>query len=87
MTIVSSSPRSATRTFALDDSCIFKKRNAKDLARVIDFWIENPQKRKFYEQKYLEQAVVYEQTECMKKMEEMITEVYNEKQKAKSNIL
>jgi glycosyltransferase involved in cell wall biosynthesis len=87
MTIVSSSPRSATRTFALDDSCIFKKRNAKDLARVIDFWIENPQKRKFYEQKYLEQAVVYDQTECMKKMEEMITEVYNEKQKAKSNIL
>ena len=87
MTIVSSSPRSATRTFALDDSCIFKKRNAKDLARVIDFWIENPQKRNFYEQKYLEQAVVYEQTECMKKMEEMITEVYNEKQKAKSNIL
>jgi glycosyltransferase involved in cell wall biosynthesis len=87
MTIVSSSPRSATRTFALDDSCIFKKRNAKDLARVIDFWIEHPQKRKFYEQKYLEQAVVYEQTECMKKMEEMITEVYNEKQKAKSNIL
>jgi glycosyltransferase involved in cell wall biosynthesis len=87
MTIVSSSPRSATRTFALDDSCIFKKRNAKDLARVIDFWIEHPQKRKFYEQKYLEQAVVYDQTECMKKMEEMITEVYNEKQKAKSNIL
>lgn len=87
MTIVSSSPRSATRTFALDDSCIFKKRNAKDLARVIDFWIEHPQKRKFYEQKYLEQAVVFDQTECMKKMEEMITEVYNEKQKAKSNIL
>ncbi len=87
LTIVSSSPRSATRGFAIDNSCIFKNRNAKDLARVIDFWIDNPQKRKFYEQKYLEQSIVYEQNECMKRMEEMITEVYNEKQKAKSNLL
>jgi len=84
---VSSSPRSATRGFAIDNSCIFKNRNAKDLARVIDFWIDNPQKRKFYEQKYLEQSIVYDQNECMKRMEEMITEVYNEKQKAKSNLL
>ncbi|MBE5732120.1 MAG: glycosyltransferase family 4 protein [Clostridiales bacterium] len=87
LTIVSSSPRSATRGFAIDNSCIFKNRNAKDLARVIDFWIDNPQKRKFYEQKYLEQSIVYDQNECMKRMEEMITEVYNEKQKAKSNLL
>ncbi len=87
LTIVSSSPRSATRGFALDDSCIFKNRNAKDLAKVIDFWIDNPHKRAEYEQKYLEQAVIFSQAECMKKMEEMIMEVYHEKQKSKSNIL
>lgn len=87
LTIVSSSARSATRNFAIDNSCIFKSRNAKDLARVIDFWIENPDKRQQYADKYLQQAVVYGQDYCMKKMEEMIREVYNEKQKAKSNIL
>lgn len=87
LTIVSSSARSATRNFAIDNSCIFKSRNAKDLARVIDFWIENPDKRRQYADKYLQQAVVYGQDYCMKKMEEMIREVYNEKQKAKSNIL
>ncbi len=86
LTIVSSSPRSATRGFALDNSCIFENRNAKDLARVIDYWIDNPKKKADYEQKYLEQAVIYNQNECMKKMEEMIMEVHNEKQ-AKSNLL
>lgn len=87
LTIVSSSPRSATCGFALDEKCIFKNRNPKDLARVIDYWIEHPQERAEYEKRYLEQATVYEQTECMKKTEEMMVEVYNEKQRTKNNIL
>lgn len=87
LTVVSSSPLSATREFALDEKCIFKNRNPKDLARVIDYWIEHPEERKQYEQRYLEKAVVYDQTECMKKMEKMIMEVYNEKQTAKNSLL
>lgn len=74
MTIVSDSRNSATRNFAIDEKCIFKHKNAKDLARVIDYWIDNPAEREEYERKYLESAVVYRQEDCMKKMGEMILE-------------
>ena len=74
LTIVSDSKLSATRYFAIDDSCIFKNRDEKDLARVLDYWIENPEKRAEYADKYLNSAVAYNQTECMKRMEKMIFE-------------
>ncbi|MCR4660941.1 MAG: glycosyltransferase [Clostridia bacterium] len=72
LTIVSDSKLSATRHFAVDDSCIFKSRDEKDLARVLDYWIENPEKRKEYADKYLNSAVAYKLSECMKRMENMI---------------
>ena len=75
LTIVSDSALSATKEFAIDDKCIFKKRNPKDLARVIDYWIEHPQEKKEYEQKYLESSKVFNQNECMKQMEAMMKEV------------
>lgn len=77
LTIVSDSKLSATKEFAVDEKCIFKNRNPKDLARVIDYWIDHPKERKQYEQKYLEHAIVFNQDECMKKMEEMIVDVDN----------
>ena len=72
LTIVSDSKLSATRYFAVDDSCIFKNRDEKDLARVLDYWIENPEKRAEYADKYLNSAFAYDQTECMNRMEKMI---------------
>ncbi len=81
LTIVSDSELSATKNFAIDEKCIFEKRNPKDLARVIDFWIENPELRHEYEQKYLDSAIAFDQNECMKKMEHMMLEVINEKKK------
>ena len=75
MTIVSDSKNSATKDFAVDDKCIFKHKNPKDLARVIDYWIEHPEERAEYERKYLASSVVYRQEDCMKKMGEMIAEV------------
>ncbi len=75
LTIVSDSTLSATKEFAIDNKCIFKKRNPKDLARVIDYWIEHPQEKKEYEQKYLESSKVFNQAECMKQMEAMMKEV------------
>lgn len=74
LTIVSDSKLSATRYFAIDDSCIFHARDPKDLARVLDYWIENPEKRAEYADKYLNSAVAYDQTECMKRMESMIND-------------
>lgn len=79
MTIVSDSRNSATRNFAIDEKCIFKHKNAKDLARVIDYWLDNPAERTEYERKYLESAVVYRQEDCMKKMGEMIEDVHEKK--------
>ncbi len=81
LTIVSDSKHAATHEFAVDESCIFKHRNPRDLARVIDYWIEHPEKRKEYEQKYLESAVAFQQDACMLKMEEMMQEVIDEKRK------
>lgn len=82
LTIVSDSKLSATKEFAIDDTCIFKHRNPKDLAKVIDYWIDRPELRKQYEQKYLESSCAFNQEECMKQMENMMkTVIQNKKQK------
>lgn len=79
LTIVSDSKLSATKEFAIDEKCIFKNRNPKSLAKVLDYWIENEDKRKEYEERYLKSARIFNQDECMKRMEEMIKDVYNKK--------
>ena len=81
LTIVSGSKLSATKSFAIDDKCIFKSRNAKDLAKIIDFWIENDKLKKEYEQKYLDKSIVFDQEKCMQQMEKMMREVINAKTK------
>lgn len=81
LTIVSNSPRAATRGFAVDEKCIFENRNPRSLAKVIDYWIEHPDERREYEMRYLESAVVLRQDECMRAMEAMMLEVANGKKK------
>ena len=86
MTIVSDSKLSATKEFAIDEKCVFKNRNVKSLAKTIDYWLDNETERKLYEKKYLESAKVFNQDECMKRMEQMIFEVSNnKKQKPNDN--
>lgn len=75
LTIVSNSKLSATKEFAIDEKCIFKNRSPRSLASVIDYWIEHPEEKAKYEQKYLESSIVFNQEECMKKMENMLFEV------------
>ena len=72
LTIVSDSNESATSGFAVDDRCIFKCRNPKDLARVIDYWIDNPAEAQIVADKYLQSATSFNQSECMDNMEKMI---------------
>ena len=78
MTIVSDSRHAATGGFAIDESCRFKVRRPKELARVIDYWIEHPDARRVYEERYLNSAQIYEQDSCMRAMENMILEIKNE---------
>lgn len=75
MTIVSDSKSSATKEFAIDGKCIFKVRNPKDLARVIDYWIEHPVERALYEQKYLESSRALRLDECMEQMVGMFEKI------------
>jgi len=81
MTIVSSSKRSATKEFVADEKCIFKSRRPKDLARILDYFIEHPEECRKYEEKYLNSSAVFSQNECMKKMENMMRKVVRESKK------
>lgn len=79
LTMVSDSPLSATKGFAADNRCIFKRGNAKDLAAKIDYFIEHPAERERCEQLYLQKSCRFDQEACMQQMENMIMEVYREK--------
>ena len=79
LVIVSDSKLSATRYFAVDDRCIFKTRDPKDLARVIDYWIDNKEEKAKVEKKYLESSKTNSLTYCMQMMEKMMVEVSNAK--------
>lgn len=83
LTIVSDSKLSATKEFAVDQKCIFKNRNAKDLARVIDYWIEHPEEKAEYEDKYAKSSKTLKLEECMKRMEEMMFECIEKKKSEK----
>lgn len=77
LTIVSDSKLSATKNFAVDEKCVFKNRNPKSLASVIDYFIEHPDEIELYGKKYENSAKAYNQEECMLKMENMIKEIHN----------
>ena len=85
MVIVSNSKKSATKNFVIDDNCIFKSNNPKDLAKVMDFWLENPSLKKQYEEKYLKDSKKYNQNYCMEQMEQMIVETAKKVKKQSSN--
>ena len=77
LVIVSSSKLSATKEFAVNEKCIFKNRDPKDLARVIDYFIEHPEEKTKFEQQYLTESKIYDQDACMEQMEKMIKEVHD----------
>ncbi len=79
LTLVSDSPNAATSAFAVDGKCIFKCRNPRALANLIDYWIEHPDERRRYEELYLEGAVRYDLENCMLEMEKMMLEVSGER--------
>ena len=83
VTIVSDSKKSATRLFVDDPKCIFKQRNPRDLAKVIDYYIEHPEERKKVEDGYKNFAEEYSVLRCMEKMEQMILETKAKKEQEK----
>ena len=81
LTISSDSRYSATKNFVIDEKCLFRRRNPKDLAQKIDYWIEHPAERAAYEQKYLTNSCSFEQHACMLEMQKMLMEVIHGKKR------
>lgn len=72
--LISSSPRSATKSFALDERNLFRSNDPKDLATKIDYWIEHESERRRMSHEYINSSIAYNHDECMKKMREMLVE-------------
>ena len=81
LTIVSDSKKSATKLFVSSKRCIFRHKNPRDLARVIDYFIEHPEMKKKVEDSYKDFADDYSVEKCMEKMEKMILETAEKKRK------
>lgn len=79
--IISDSSNSATPQFALNEDSLFLPGNSMDLARKIDFWIENPIYREDMEKQYAESAEKYRLANSVKQMEGMFEDAINEQRR------
>ena len=84
--VISNSPRSATRHFALDEKNLFKCNDSDDLAKKIDWWLDHPEERAKRSREYLGYTQQFDFDVCMDRMEQMILEVHeNHKEKSSAN--
>ncbi|MCQ2799701.1 MAG: glycosyltransferase [Bacilli bacterium] len=72
--VINSSPRSATKAFALDEKNLFDFNDPKDLARKIDYWIEHEEEKKQRSNEYLGFVDKFDHTRCMEEMRHMLEE-------------
>ena len=78
--VIANSPRSATRYFALDERNLFHNKDAKDLAKRIDYWIEQPEEKKALAERYKGFVEQHEFEHCMDRMAEMLSDAVKEHQ-------
>ncbi len=76
--IIANSKNSATKQFALVKESLFEAGNSSDLAKKIDFWIENESYRKEMELKYSKHAENYRLKNSIIKIEEMFNDAIRE---------
>ncbi len=69
--VIANSPKSATKYFALNEDHLFETGDSSDLARKIDYWIENPEKKQQAQQLYAGYSTRFHLNNCMQSMEEM----------------
>jgi len=72
--VIANSKVSATPQFALDERSLFEPGNPKDLARVIDFWLDNREEREKMEKVYAASADNYRLENSLRLFEEMLNE-------------
>ena len=74
--VISNSPRSATRYFALDEKNLFACNDSSDLARKIDYWLDNPEEKAARSKEYVGYTRQFDYDICMNSMEQMIIKVH-----------
>ena len=80
--VIANSPRSATRYFAIDERNLFHNKDAKDLSKRIDYWIEHPEEKKLLAERYHGFVEQHEYEHCMDRMEQMLQDAAKERQHA-----
>lgn len=70
--VISNSPRSATRFFALDEKNLFNCNDSADLAEKIDWWLSHPDEKAARSREYLGYTKQFDQEVCMNAMEQML---------------
>ena len=76
--VIANSELSATPQFALDGRSLFTAGSPKDLARAIDYWLDNPAERARMERKYAEHAKRYNIDHSISQFEDMLYEAVTE---------
>ena len=76
--VIANSELSATRQFALDERSLFQPGSPEDLARAIDYWLDNPKEREDMEKTYVKAAKKYSLTASVRMFEEMLNEEIEE---------
>jgi glycosyltransferase involved in cell wall biosynthesis len=72
--VISDSELSATKQFALDERSLFQAGSPEDLARKIDYWLDNPEEKARMEKVYAESAKHYDIEHSVALFEEMLLE-------------
>ncbi len=72
--VICNSPKSATTQFALCDESLFLPDDPDDLARKIEYWMENPRRLGEMSQKYARQGDRYRVSHSVEQAEEMFRE-------------
>lgn len=67
--VIAHSPLTATSQFALDAHSRFKARDPKALARAIDYWLSDNDRRQTEAQKYLNIGAHYDINDCVSRLE------------------
>ncbi|MBS5244113.1 MAG: glycosyltransferase [Actinomyces graevenitzii] len=67
--VIAHSPLTATSQFALDAHSRFKARDPKALARSIDYWLSDNERRQTEAQKYLNIGAHYDINDCVSRLE------------------
>ncbi len=76
--IISNSPKSATKQFALGENNLFEHGNAQKLAEKIDYWLEHPEERKNMEEQYSQYGKDFSIDKSILKIEEMFKEAISD---------